>query len=111
MKCTNCGKETGSEFKPKCEYCIGYGGFIRKTENRHIKKRNLKTFDLNKEDYKHAKNQYQKDNSMNVTYSVMILFGLIGLNIGGFGGLILGAMFCFGITAIIYALIEYFEKQ
>ncbi len=111
MKCTNCGRETGSEFKPTCEYCIGYGGFIRKIENKDIKKINFKIPDPNKEDYRHTKNQHQKDNSMNVAYSVMILFGLIGLNIGGFGGLILGAIFGFGITAIIYALIEYFQKQ
>ncbi len=51
------------------------------------------------------------DNSTKVGVVMMILFGAMGLAISGLGGALVGAIGAFGVTSLIFALIEYFERE
>ena len=64
---------------------------------------------VNSEEYEYPQISKKKDSSWGVATVIMITFGIIGLGIGGLGGALLGAIFGFGVTAIVMGTQEWLK--
>lgn len=51
----------------------------------------------------------EKDNSVAVGVTMMVLFGFIGATVNDISGLIYGAIFGFAVTAIVYGAQDTFK--
>lgn len=119
--CSNCRIRVAPWFRSTCDYCynlpisakaaltyeedfkekVKKGILVEKFVAEEAEKRN--------ESIKMPKPDRKNDDSKQVGLVMMILFGILGAAIGGIGGLVLGALFGFSLTAIFYALQESFK--
>jgi len=122
-QCEDCGKQMGTLQFGICEDCRNSAFRPTQQENWfqksaeeiidiHTKEKSNTPSEVNPQHGEGTESRISKqDNSMKVAVGIMVLFGILGLGVGGLGGAVLGAIFGFGITVMVYSLQEYFGNR